>query len=1033
MARSAGCKSQMEASFGLQLPSIGNDGFLKCVPIAIPKQVTTKGLVGNNLPDRSTRLVPMSAKSAQPGGQVLLPLAPSGSAYSDDDGPLFDDEDDDESNNMEANTGTDGDPDETMLADFRQYCQDARKFEPFTTRYVKAIGLMKALRQTKASLDTYDDIMEWHLKAIGELHPWESASGSSDFISRKVFFEFLRKRYNRTKNYNNLTRIILPSSKACVNIVWTDAKECIKSILTDPRIKANDYIFNGNNPFAPPENLNYVGDLHTGKAYMETYKRLITDPTRQILLPCPLYIDGAATGQFSDHELVPVKISLGIFTRKARNQPHMWRSLGFIPPVSKEKSRGRRLLIESGHLDAVRAVHEAHQNEGLLTGEEAIPAQDFHTMLDKVLESFVEIQNKGFKWDLFYNNTIYRDVEFIPFVPFIKCDTDEADKLCGSYTFRGKHVAQLCRYCQCPTKKSDDFRADYPSKTKPQIQALVNQGNMVRLKALSQQYIDNATYKLRFGLHNSQGVHGATPLEMLHALLLGIFKYLRDEFFRRLGEKSKLATDFDALAKLVGGMLSRQSCRNKPKTKFSNGIRKGKLMAKEYTGVLLVMLVVLRTQIGNDLVAQRSKEFGPTFLADWIMVIETLLQWEEWMKKDIIYKKHIRAARDKHRYIMYLIKKVAQRTKGMGLKITKFHAILHLANDILYFGVPMEVDTGVNESHHKPNIQAAHLTQKDRKTFEIQTANRIEEMDLLELAAEEIAGRALWHYFDGYDEPLVEPTEQDHEPVTGGAAFRVGKGPNGVPTITSVRKDKGKSARFMMEEALLYFVNGLQDAVKDHYEEVLLFTFHKRKGQIFRSSANFRGGVWRDWVYVDWGRDGLLPNKIWGFVNLMQIPPNKHIKYGGLSRVTPGIYAIVESAKFVEPDDNTDLVFTLETDCHFVDGKVEGLKFYLADVEAFAEPAIVIPDVGGSPNRYLCLHNRSEWAKLFEMWLDDPSDLWEDVSDASSSSEDDDGFDEGQSSSDDECEGESDEEGAANNSEDEENDSEDEENDSDSN
>ena len=37
----------------------------------------------------------------------------------------------------------------------------------------------------------------------------------------------------------------------------------------------------------------------------------------------------------------------------------------------------------------------------------------------------------------------------------------------------------------------------------------------------------------------------------------------------------------------------------------------------------------------------------------------------------------------------------------MGLKIVKFHAIMHMAQDILDYEVPMEFDTGANESCHK--------------------------------------------------------------------------------------------------------------------------------------------------------------------------------------------------------------------------------------------------------------------------------------------------------------------------------------------
>ena len=66
----------------------------------------------------------------------------------------------------------------------------------------------------------------------------------------------------------------------------------------------------------------------------------------------------------------------------------------------------------------------------------------------------------------------------------------------------------------------------------------------------------------------------------------------------------------------------------------------------------------------------------------------------------------------KHRYIMYILKNVARRTKGMGMKLMKFHAITHMVHDMLLYGIPYEFDTGSKESHHKPSKHAAKLTQR---------------------------------------------------------------------------------------------------------------------------------------------------------------------------------------------------------------------------------------------------------------------------------------------------------------------------------
>ena len=232
-----------------------------------------------------------------------------------------------------------------------------------------------------------------------------------------------------------------------------------------------------------------------------------------------------------------------------------------------------------------------------------------------------------------YHGKEYEGIEFVPFVVFIKCDTKEADLLAGSYSSRTGNVQQLCRYCTCPTQNSDDPMADFPPKTVPMIGKLVAERNLSALKDLSQHPIDNACYKLRFGSHNTHGVHGACPLEMLHALLLGVFKYIRDCFFEQLGKDSKVADEINALIALYGDFYSHQSDRNMPKTKFSSGIQQGKLMAKEYTGVLLLIATTLFTTKGyNTLVSGRRSTFGKNNgVDDWTLLVETLLMWEEWL------------------------------------------------------------------------------------------------------------------------------------------------------------------------------------------------------------------------------------------------------------------------------------------------------------------------------------------------------------------------------------------------------------------
>ena len=72
-----------------------------------------------------------------------------------------------------------------------------------------------------------------------------------------------------------------------------------------------------------------------------------------MLLPTIFYIDAANTGHFADLPIMAAKISLGIFTRRARDQDHFWRILGFLPAIAKHKSTSERIMTNSQHIDSV--------------------------------------------------------------------------------------------------------------------------------------------------------------------------------------------------------------------------------------------------------------------------------------------------------------------------------------------------------------------------------------------------------------------------------------------------------------------------------------------------------------------------------------------------------------------------------------------------------------------------------------------------------------------------------------------------------
>jgi hypothetical protein len=342
-------------------------------------------------------------------------------------------------------------------------------------------------------------------------------------------------------------------------------------------------------------------------------------------------------------------------------------------------------------------------------------------------------------------------------------------------------------------------------------------------------------------------------------------------------------------------------------------------------------------------------------------------------------KKHVQRLKRKHRFLMYLLKKVGNRTTGMGFKIMKFHAILHLAFDILMFSVPMVVDTGSNESHHKTTKVAAKLTQKDIKTFEQQTSNRMDDFHVLDLAMEEIDGRPLWEYYSGYYHDDEEP-EKESFAHTGGMMFHVLEvnEDNGL-VVGRLATRMNKKHSLFFEQGLVDYARAIQEDVAEYVPKMMICAEHSRGGQMFRSHPNYRGkGPWRDWVMIAWD-SGDYPAHIWGFIDLSEIPVEVAIDLRNGKTVERGVYAIVESCEYFEEETPESDIFRpliLETNSLTMDGDVYERKYYLVDVEAFKQPIVVIPDIGAQPKcRYLLMAPRSQWADDFIAWIEMDHDI----------------------------------------------------------
>lgn len=918
------------------------------------------------------------------------------------EGDEYSSRDEDSSSDEENSTSKDKDyvsakqesdaPDTWIRDQFKAYCLRAREDnKQFTEHEIRSIKLMHLLKEKDASLNTYDSVMLWHLQESKQLYDCQGLGDYRHHIGRKTMIERLVQRYNFEDKLPYQKKIKLPVSGSVVKLTLHDAKATIQRLLTDPRIQSTDYLFwEPRNPLArPPKTIDVIKDLNTGRAYLDTHAKLIDPEGREALLPVVIYFDGTAVSHFHDMEITQVSIALGIMSREARNQPYCWAPLGYIEKISEQGGRGKEILTEANHLETQDNPESDDESADYIVESAGVGgknAQDTHAMIECILEGFVELQEGGFLWDFHdpQSGDTVSDIHFKIFVPFMKLDGKEADFACGKYQSRS-NTKQICRKCHIPLKKANDHMAKYPLKTVPEIRKLIDEADISGLQELSQNYLRNAFYKVRFSMGNDNGVHGYCPSELLHAFLLGTFKYVRDVFFEVMGKTSETAKKINALAKVYGKLFTRQSDRTMPGTFFTRGIQAGKLMAKDYRGVLLIILAIVRSEKGREILSKaRGSEFKKeTTLNDWILLVELMLEWESYMNEPEMQSKHVKRLEKKHRYIMYIMRKVCPRKEGMGLKLSKFHTILHIWEDIIQAGVPLEYDTSFNERFHRPSKSASRMTQKATDTFNEQTAKRLVEFFLIDLAMYEIQSSVrVWDYFDRKQPDFESDSSEEEEIFTGDTRIRVFEDENTGEACFNLAGSSKHRFDTELNFLLLQFLIGLQNKIRNNVqdrildnlpkESLLIYTCHRRNGQIFRGHPNYRGkGAWKDWVWIDWGPGyGRLPSHIWCFVKLENIPTGRgSLEYGGI-RLKNGVFAVVEGSTMQDSVIRSELFSPITKDVELQeDGYVSNRTFYLADTEAFLDPACVIPNLGGKSNEYFVVKPRNQWADCFVKWV----------------------------------------------------------------
>jgi len=947
---------------------------------SIPASVTTEEeniLLDNDVEDCSTALHAASVPRTDIDNT-------SSENYFDDDGLLSDTDfpcvqgDKHDAVDSDVETPTGGRDDESILLDDweKQTIENAVpasccefNIPLFDKEENVLIDLMTTLVKLRAPLKAYDEILRWTQRACDVGYIFRK-SGTKMFPSRKFLLDKLRSRTNQQKFVPKEHELILPYSERLAKVIYFPAIEVFRSLLTCPIInKDENFMFHNphypdtrsrSNPFAKPEETDSVSDINTGRSFLRTYDALIKNDN-DMLFPCVLGIDATHVDNGSGRlKMEPLTISHGLLKYDVRKNPSSMRILGYV-------DQNPCLVLPPHNTTSDYHLTDEQKRIAKNFTKACISSLEYHMQIRCILEKsgFLAMQDNGFKWHLKYQG-VSIPVNFRLYVPFIIGDTKGHDTLCGHYLSRGHGVQQYCRICVCPANQSGNSKArNYEKRTPAKVNALVSCENFDELQSQSQQYLHNAFDGVRFGLHNDRGIFGACPGELLHLILLGWFKTVIKTFFEKAQPTSVSVTKYNSLCVQISHDLKRQSDRDLPVTAFLNGFSStARFKGHEIRGCLLVMLFSMCTTRYYEIFSlpAHQKECGvgnPNHVNDWKMLLVSLLQWYEWLKQPILNKTMVKRSVKATSWLMRRMKKVAPRKSGMKHNTIKTHLVLHIAEDILDFGVPQNVNSAAAESAH---IQLAKVTSKNTQkrphSFTFQASNRFIENIAIKQSS--------WLCEDAHPNRVRAMTDKMSN-------FRrqvsVWEDNNGchclyLPWNEGFKKMPRNSIPIEWEDDLKEAIvqhclpmttNGCLSCFTEFRPDIHCKSdLPSDAGQIYRANPMYMGGPWYDHCMITWaGYSNPVPAKLRAFINFKNLQQNARIEFPeseqGMNKIEPGLYAIIESYDAMP---SVDLLhrdygagmfekFTLRS----LNAAPQSPVLYLVHVNSIFGPTICVKDV----------------------------------------------------------------------------------------
>ena len=755
-----------------------------------------------------------------------------------------------------------------------------------TPEVLSHLQLLSLQDKHKFSLSAVSDILDWaHYSVKLQDDLFQEKSSSRDILLKK-YRQLIGLPAHAYKFFESLVQW-LPDNKPTV-IRKRHFLDCVFELLTNPKLlgenSCNISFPHPTDPFSPdpPTPPRFLSELHHGYWWSATFKEKCRPGSNDILVPLVFEVDETVIDAQGKLTITPFNIKLGIFNMDTNTQEAASTTWFFLPNDSAEAANHEKTTL---------AVHKL---------------QNLHSALREGFSELKHIMDNDIRipWKLQYGGKEH-DVNLVFAVAYVISDTAMHDKLCCHYGTRNQGVRRICRHCDCPTKhlvNPEEFLncSNYsPESLHPDAS-----NHEAYWKYRSHYPIVNACDELYYGV-NTHKIHLATPGEVLHMHQKGAMvrvieslvyiwkggkKVMMDNIStasKQVNIKSSLE-NLDYLCHQIGRYFSRQSDRDRPRTKFRNSLfAKTKKNAHEQAGVLMCILLAMLTDRGRQ-VCLEERTMTEAVLDNFVFIIELILMLEAWMKQKLF---SVELALDPSAmlaafgYYLTMMHDICKRG-GMGALLVKNHLILHLPEYIIRWGPPRGWDSANLERSHKTEAKwPAKLTQKRQETFTEQTSTRYSERRIIKV----------FRYLFFVDELTSEnahgsiPRKKSSlTEVCTGASFEIGIEEGTSNAALKWKDHPGRQAHpqcvldFVCASVLLQIPTGEEKIIQGftEYKKVI-----RGQSQIFRAHPSYRStsrqrrDVWYDWGMFDlssfhgYSKDE-RPGQILMFINLPSLTGN---------------------------------------------------------------------------------------------------------------------------------------------------------------